>query len=1332
MIDIGSMYSRIEADTSQLKKAESDISAFAGKAAGLFAGIFTASKAIEFAKTVTFATARFETMGVVMNNVGKNAGYSASQMESYELALRKTGISMTSTRETLTKLAQANIDLAQSQDLARIAQDAAVIGNINSSEAFERMIRGIQAGEVEILRNIGINVSFQKSYEDLAAKLKISTKELTEQEKTQARANAVLAEGAKIFGTYEAAMETPMKKFLSLQRYVEDTSVLLGKLFQPAFGTMVDSATDHLKEFQKALDQATLKEWGDNLNSVVKTAGGLIKDYGGEVATFTGLIIGAKVAQLAFNTAVKANPYVMAAGGLLLLNEQLKSFNLNIGSLPQKYQDLSTSVGNLIDVARGLKDANTGELLTADQQELNKTLDETKEKLKEVREGWAFTPEARAAKEQNIASLKEQVEALEKQKIVLTELKSLGGSSTDPDAYHVNDKDLPKPEPPPRPGKVDTSYGRDLNALAKAQLDYQESIQEKKLALTQQGIEKELLLNEQGYELGTKSYQEYFDTRQAKTEELLKMELSAREEQLANAKQAAENISDIIDKDGAVDAEKTSKAKITALKEVEVAQKEVYEAEGKLNQAQIEGAHESKLANLERIESYKNIQVQLLEMQGSAVEAAKLQAEIDEQSLERRKLIAEADKGNAEAQKALAAQRLMSENSIKAAEIDSLSRKQEALLAIAEIDGEHQKSREIQIQLLDIEIARAELNGKKKEEIDLLRRQRQELERMLDPLSAMVKGWEDVVKASTDANKMIYEFGRNTAQNTYDAFSDILFDGFDTGFKNIGDIAQDTWDVIYKSFLRMLADMLVAWGASEIASWFGYGSGGSFSFSVGGSGGSGGGGSNSVGGTVGGLATSAATAYVKDYIWTNGVKPAATAAYDYVMGTTTSLGSTGSGVGLEMGGGLATEGYTGGMTGVGYEMGGTAAAETGATIGTAAADAMMTAWASNAAADAAGTYAASATAAEFGTTAAASGTAGAAGSGAGAAGSMAASSGPAAIIAMLAVWAGMDMADQGRNKFRDKLNESRVTPTGFGMVGGIETDGELTRLSEEARDALYLLNESFGNMEAVSIDAASGVMVLANNIVGEGGLITGVNYGIETFNNATGAWERSQVEFSDLLNTMSEMGPVSSDAISATASYVAEMAGVPTVADELAIAFIELQTGIYGVAGAAVDGAGIFANAASMMSSIGGSGLIWSGGNNVAWEDQSNADVRGSQAWVAAGGGSTPVGNDGYGANYLPDDFGMATGGVVDKLLVPSADDGFAALSFGEGVIDRSTMEVLSAAIKDGSFGKSQPITIHLSIPFSPDKAEKYIISVVDKQATIRQRYDIQGARYPR
>jgi hypothetical protein len=57
--------------------------------------------------------------------------------------LEKTGIAMMEARQLVTQLTAAQVDLSNSSKLARVAQDAAVIGGVNSTQAFEPLTPGI-------------------------------------------------------------------------------------------------------------------------------------------------------------------------------------------------------------------------------------------------------------------------------------------------------------------------------------------------------------------------------------------------------------------------------------------------------------------------------------------------------------------------------------------------------------------------------------------------------------------------------------------------------------------------------------------------------------------------------------------------------------------------------------------------------------------------------------------------------------------------------------------------------------------------------------------------------------------------------------------------------------------------------------------------------------------------------------------------------------------------------------------------------------------------------------------------------------------------------------
>lgn len=213
-------------------------------------------KVYDLIRDSAMLAARYETMGVVMRVAGNNAGYTGAKMLELEKQLTQTGISMLQARNSLTQLATANIDLANATGLARTAQDLAVVANINSSEALGRMIHGIKSGESEVLRTLGLNVSFEASYKKLALSLGTTVEKLSEHQKMVARTNAVLSEGARYQGIYEEAMGTAGKAMTSLTRYWEDFKVKAGEAFLPALSEGVRDLTDALKAANAELDKA--------------------------------------------------------------------------------------------------------------------------------------------------------------------------------------------------------------------------------------------------------------------------------------------------------------------------------------------------------------------------------------------------------------------------------------------------------------------------------------------------------------------------------------------------------------------------------------------------------------------------------------------------------------------------------------------------------------------------------------------------------------------------------------------------------------------------------------------------------------------------------------------------------------------------------------------------------------------------------------------------------------------------------------------------------------------------------------------------------------------
>jgi len=273
--DMSAMADSTEQAASKAKNAvdkqTSSMEALIGVAKTVAAS-YAAYKVVDMVRDMTMLNARYQELGIVMTVVGKNAGYNATQMERYALETQNMGISMIESRNTVIQLAQAQIDLADSSKLARVAQDAAVIGATNSSDALQRMIYGIKSGQIDVLKTIGINVNFEQSYKKLADSLHISTSALSENQKMHARENAVLEEGGRLVGTYEAAMTSASKQIRSMTRYTDDLKVMLGETFNEVLTVAVMGYTEHLKDANKEVSamaaSGELKAWGTELKDI--------------------------------------------------------------------------------------------------------------------------------------------------------------------------------------------------------------------------------------------------------------------------------------------------------------------------------------------------------------------------------------------------------------------------------------------------------------------------------------------------------------------------------------------------------------------------------------------------------------------------------------------------------------------------------------------------------------------------------------------------------------------------------------------------------------------------------------------------------------------------------------------------------------------------------------------------------------------------------------------------------------------------------------------------------------------------------------------------------
>ena len=177
--------------------------------------------------------ARTEVLDIAMQSVARSSGYAIAALNEQRKAVMELGIAEQEASQILTRFMQAQLDTADAAKLARVAQDAAVISGMNSSQAAEQMTEAIAKQRPELLSAFGMTRNMNEIYKDYAGTVGKTAAQLSEAEKKQAMLNYILAEGEKIAGTYEASMGAVGKQIGSLPRYWDTLKNAIAKPLPP-------------------------------------------------------------------------------------------------------------------------------------------------------------------------------------------------------------------------------------------------------------------------------------------------------------------------------------------------------------------------------------------------------------------------------------------------------------------------------------------------------------------------------------------------------------------------------------------------------------------------------------------------------------------------------------------------------------------------------------------------------------------------------------------------------------------------------------------------------------------------------------------------------------------------------------------------------------------------------------------------------------------------------------------------------------------------------------------------------------------------------------------
>ena len=245
-------------------------------AAKFVAGGFLALQSVRFLRDIGEVAARTETMGTVLHIVARNAGYTTEQIDTVDKSIQRLGITATSSRQALTQMLQAGLDVKFAERLARASQDLAVLSGMDSSNTLQRMVTNIQQLDTLGLRWMGIVVNRTEAEREYARTINKTADALSQRQRTEALAEGVLKKSAELAGAYEAAMGDVGKQMSSLTRFIIEAKDAWGAALLPTMRVIVGEFTlflQHMttlgKEF--SANRSLAEGFADNIRIIART-----------------------------------------------------------------------------------------------------------------------------------------------------------------------------------------------------------------------------------------------------------------------------------------------------------------------------------------------------------------------------------------------------------------------------------------------------------------------------------------------------------------------------------------------------------------------------------------------------------------------------------------------------------------------------------------------------------------------------------------------------------------------------------------------------------------------------------------------------------------------------------------------------------------------------------------------------------------------------------------------------------------------------------------------------------------------------------------------------
>jgi hypothetical protein len=200
-----------------------------------------------YAATTAFNTLKsamdFENITKGLDQMGATSGVALGSVAQNMVKITDGAISLRDAMKSVAQASSAGLTTKQMGDLATVATKASQALGIDASDAMSRLTRAITKLEPELIDELGLFTKLGKSTEDYARKIGKPVSALTDFERRQAFANAVLKEGLTTFESINIPANPYKQLEVSITNLTTAGLTLLNKFITPLASVLSQNTT---------------------------------------------------------------------------------------------------------------------------------------------------------------------------------------------------------------------------------------------------------------------------------------------------------------------------------------------------------------------------------------------------------------------------------------------------------------------------------------------------------------------------------------------------------------------------------------------------------------------------------------------------------------------------------------------------------------------------------------------------------------------------------------------------------------------------------------------------------------------------------------------------------------------------------------------------------------------------------------------------------------------------------------------------------------------------------------------------------------------------------